>query len=229
MNQGLVRQNTGLSGLPLGLLPYLLSGGFFIAAVGGGYLLLRKLILAIKKGRLLNDVGANSQDGLAIGYAGRFYAAMVRGNTQWWNDVFGDGTDEDALFAVAADMSRTRVPFALVANKYQTLYDRFLLNDLTSELPSDDLQRFNRILQTGLGATPVHQGVVIEHDLVTTKATVTYTDALVPVQQVPGNVWLGAHLETIITPGLGSFHGFSHNGAIRFVPAPAVAFRNARA
>lgn len=197
----------------------LVTSGFFIAAVGAVYLLMRKFITSYRKSHLLNQVGANSADGLAIGYAQRLYTAMVSGYG-WWNDYFGDGTDEEAIYQVGRDMHQHKVDFSLVSSKYKVLYNRELIDDLTTELDSAEMGFFQGALTglSGLGATPPAPN----HLLYTVQPTTVYDVNLNPLGVVPAAMQLGEHIETLLAPDGRVWHGYPYANLVRFVPAETV-------
>lgn len=210
---GLVRGGTTL-------FTSLTTSGFFIAAVTAAYVLMRKFITTYRKNHLLNQVGSDSADGLAIGFAQRMYTAMISGYG-WWNDVFGDGTDEEALYQVAREMKAGGVSFSLVSSKYKVLYNRELIDDLTQELNSEELQKFQAALQTGLaglGAVPPSP----HHLLYTVAPTTVFDQQLRALGPLPARMRLGEHTETMLAPGGQVWHGFAYGEHVRFVPAEAV-------
>lgn len=200
------------------LVPTLLRGGFFIAVCTAAFLLVKKGVQAWRRHKLLNQVGENSADGVAIGFASRLYAAMISGHA-WWNDWVGDGTDEESCYQVAREMHAQQIPFALVAAKYRILYTRELLSDLTSELNGEEMQKFQAILTSGLGNVPE---MLLSHLLVTVRPTTVLDHELRPVQDAPAACRLGEHTDTLILPGNRVRHGFTYNGLSRFVDAADV-------
>lgn len=206
-----------------GLVRSLFTGGFFIAAATAAYIVFKKIIQSVQQGILRNQVGTNTPDGLALGYASRFYAAMFQGNTEWWSDWFGDGTDEESIFKVGREMFASKVSFGLVSAKYKGFYSRDLYTDLSKELSGEDLAKFQSVLTSGLGNTPAGPPPpLINQALITTSATTVLNETLQVVVNVPAAVWLGAHDETIILGGGRVLHGFMYENQRRYVPAPAV-------
>lgn len=207
-----------IAGRPI--LGWLLRGGFFLAVLGGTYFIVRKVILEIRRRKLLDQAGTNTADGLAIGYANRCYAAMFRGATEWYSDWVGDGTDEDAIFQVAREMRANGINLALVSDKYRTLYDRPLLQDLTRELDAGDLATFQNLLATGMGG-PAGLALVIDSMIVSTAPTTVYDEHLQPVQQIPAGGRLGEHIGTLVQDSGHQYHEFYYAGQLRRVPAAA--------
>ncbi|RSK24188.1 hypothetical protein [Hymenobacter metallilatus] len=199
---------------------YLLTGGFFLAVAGGAFLLFRKILQTMQRDKAIKDVGANSADGLALAFASRCYAAMNSGH-EWWNDWFGDGTDEEALYQVARDMRSNNVPFVLVANKYKALYTRDLYADLTAELATDEMAQFQAALSTGLGNV-LDPGLLVTQQLITTAPSTILDDKLEPVSQTGPRTRLGPHDETMMLPGGRVLHGFLYQNQRRYVAAPTV-------
>jgi hypothetical protein len=214
---------TAASGLVRGtsaLVTSLVTSGFFIAAVGAVYFLMRKFITSARKNRLLSQVGQASKDGLAIGYAQRMYTAMISGY-EWWNDLFGDNTDEEALYQVGREMRASQVDFSLVSSKYKVLYNRELIDDLTHELNADEMAKFQAALTQGLGGL----GAVapsVHHFLYTVAPTIVHDDELRPVGPVPAYMALGEHTDTLLGQDGSVWHGYPYQDLIRFVPASDV-------
>jgi hypothetical protein len=198
----------------------LLTGGFILAVATGAFFLFRKLIQTMQRNQAIKDVGANSPDGLALALASRCYAAMNSGH-EWWNDWFGDGTDEEALYQAARDMRSNQVPFALVSQKYKALYARDLYADLTTELASEEMAQFQAALSTGLGNVLSPQPLITQQ-LLTIHPSTILNEKLQPVSQVPPRTRLGAHDETMMLPGGQVLHGFLYHNQRRYVSAPAV-------
>jgi len=197
----------------------LVTSGFFLALCGAAYFLVRKFITAYRHSHLVNEVGADSASGLAIGYAQRLYTAMNSGYA-WWNDVFGDGTDEEAMYQVAREMHQNKVDFSLVSSKYKTLYNRELIDDLTSELGSEEIAKFQTSLSTGLGGL---NGLRVDNgQLYTTSPTVVFDAQLNPLGEIPGRVLLGQHIESLSAPSGQLWLGFAYGHQKRFVSALAV-------
>jgi hypothetical protein len=198
----------------------LVTSGFFIGLCTAAYFLVRKAITAYRHSKLVNEVGASTQDGLAIGYAQRLYTAMISGY-EVWNDWFGDGTDEDAMYQVAREMFAHKVPFALVSSKYKVLYNRELLDDVTQELDSSQVSVFQRAMSTGalngLGALSTGREL-----LFTTSATPVFDAQLRELGQLPALMKLGAHVQTLQSPQGQVWLGFAHGQQLRFVSALAV-------
>lgn len=210
------------------IMPWLMRGGFFIAVLGGAYLLLKNIILTIRRNNDLSKVGTNTPEGHAIGFASRCYAAIIPSGHPWLNDTTGDGTSLEELYQVAREMHSTNIGFAQVSAKYKSLYSRDLFADLSGDLNNEELNKFNGLLSTGLGG-PVELMPLHTHHLVTKVMTPSYDEQLQGLQWVPANVLLGFHAETMMTAGLGNFHGFEHTDVqgqthMRFVPADDVAF-----
>jgi hypothetical protein len=199
----------------------LVTSGFFIAAVTAAYVLIRKAITGWRKSHLLNQVGQSSADGLAIGYAQRLYTAMISGYG-WWNDYIGDGTDEDAIFQVGREMHANKVAFSLVSAKYKVLYNRDLLEDLSLELDTDELAKYQRALQSGLSGLGAAWEPAPDHLLYTVAPTVVYDEQLRPVGPIPANMALGEHSATMVAPDGRTWHGYPYQDVTRFVPAEAV-------
>lgn len=205
------------------LFGWLLRGGFFLAVVGGAFWVVRKIIFEVRRNHLLSQVGTNTQDGLAIGFAGRIYASLIPSGQPWLNDTVGDGTTLDDLFAVATDMYRARVSYQMVAGKYQGLYARDLLADLNRDLNASELQQFNAALSTGrsgLNGLDDVPFVVIDSRIRTTAPTTVYDEQLLPVQQVPAGGNLGEHIGTMFAAN-GTYHEFMYGGLLRRVPVGA--------
>lgn len=197
----------------------LVTSGFFIALCTAAYVLVRKFVTAYRQNQLLKQVGTGSADGLAVGYAQRSYTAMISGYA-WWNDLVGDGTDEEALYQVAREMKTNNVPFALVAGKYKTLYNRELLTDLTNELDTTQMRKYQAALATGmngLGASPS-----VHHWLVTTAPTPVLDDQLRVLGELPARMRLGEHTHSLFGADGQAWHGFDYRDQVRFVPAAAV-------
>jgi hypothetical protein len=199
----------------------LVTSGFFIGLCAAAYYLVRKFISSYRHAHLLNQVGTNSLDGLAIGYAQRLYASMISGHV-WWNDWFGDGTDEDAMYKVAQEMYQHKVPFPLVSAKFKVLFNRELLDDIQDELNADEQAKFQTALSTGalsgLGSPALLTGQL----LVTTSTTPVFDSQLRAVQEVPPLVRLGPHVETLYGPTGQVWLGFPFGQQMRFVSALAV-------
>lgn len=195
----------------------LVTSGFFIAAVGAVYFLMRKLITSYRKSHLLSQVGQSSKDGLAIGFAQRIYTAMISGH-EWWNDWFGDGTDEEAIYQVGREMRASQVDFNLVSSKFKVLYNRELIDDLTAELNAEEMAKFQAALMQGLGGL----GAVapsVHHLLYTVQPTMVYDDELRPVGPVPAYMALGEHTDTLVGQDGSVWHGYHYQDLVRFVPA----------
>lgn len=131
----------------------LAAGG---TAVFLGYRAVKKGISKSQQKNAANQVdNKDPKIAYATILAQRAHAAMVTGY-EWWNDVFGDGTNEDELYAIAKLMHDKGITFALVADAYKKLYPgRVFQTDLSSELASDELTKFYNKLKglAGLGST----------------------------------------------------------------------------
>jgi hypothetical protein len=198
----------------------LVTSGFFIAAVTAAYILIRKLITSYRHNKLLNEVGQNTAEGLAVGYAQRLYTAMISGYG-WWNDYLGDGTDEEAIYQVGREMKAHNVPFNMVSARYKVLYDRELIDDLTLELDSEELGKFQAALRTGLAGLGALEPAP-DHLLYTVSPTLVYDEQLQVVGPIPANMALGEHVATYIAPDGRVWHGYPYLNVTRFVPADAV-------
>lgn len=210
MSTALVRTGTAALATTR-LLPTLLNGGFFVALAGLAYILIKKVLNKINRNSAMKDIGQYTVDGMAATFASQLYNAMFS-SFEWWNDWFGDGTDEDAMYQTAAQMKQYNVPMADVARQYKNLYSRDLLSDIQKELSSSEYQKFTRAMQTGLsGFKPV------DAELHTTSDGYVLNDRFQPVQAVRPRTRLGMHLETYIFPNGTVYHGFDYRGQMRYI------------
>lgn len=135
--------------------------GIITVATGGllyfGYRQIKKGIDKSKFKSASNQVDHKSpQLALASILAQRAYAAMVTG-FEWWNDWFGDGTNEDELYAIAQSAHAQGVTFTMIADAYRKLYKREFQTDLKDELQSSELSKFYNKLKglAGLGNSSI--------------------------------------------------------------------------
>lgn len=89
-----------------------------------------------EKRKVLSTVGTGSKEGLAVAFANRLYAAMHDVTWLW------DGTDEKAMYEVAAESKQKGVPFALIQAAFRKIFNRELMRDIASELNSREQQTF---------------------------------------------------------------------------------------
>lgn len=104
------------------------------AAVVGGYFLFKK----VNKDNTEKDVLTDNN----VQYATQLGQAFNPSGQSWLRGM--DGTNNNAVFAVAANIR----DFAAVQTAYQNLYNRSLLQDLQNELDSNEYAQFLNIIQT---------------------------------------------------------------------------------
>lgn len=184
--------------------------GIFTLVLVGAFLLIRRLIRGFQKDGYMNSFGTNTNKGRSVQYATQLYQAMISA-PGWFNDFFGDGTDEKRIFSTAHEINQDKeVQLLDVQQAYKTMYNRDLIMDLQNELDSADFEKFRRILNQGL------QGLEVPSLLVAKRASTVFDKNLRPLNQVQSNTKLGASYETLITPK-GSFDVFYFNGQPRLV------------
>ncbi len=195
-----------------GFVNYFFRGGFFLALASATYLIVKKIVNKIRRGTAIQSYGdTTSQAGLSASYANQLYQAMVRSNG-WFNAIVGDGTDHNAMYSTASEMQKNRVPFSAVSKSFKAIHNKDLLEMINSELDSQQLLRFNSILENGLA------GIRLEdHYILTHSPTYVYNEALRPIQTVKEGTKLGIHIESVIYGDGRKFDGFDFNGAMRYV------------
>jgi hypothetical protein len=117
-----------------------LALGLGIVTVAGfGYWIISK---KLKENRLKRnyqevekELGVNTPDGKAAGYAAVLFSAMD-----------GWGTNEDLIYSTIREMKSQGVLFAAVANAYRKLYGKNLLRDIQDELSSTEYMKFQKII-----------------------------------------------------------------------------------
>ena len=201
-----------------------LNGVFLVAAAGGTYFIVNKLMQDAKRNAALKEYGnPNSVNGMAATFATQFYNAMYS-TWEWWNDMMGDGTDEDIIYRTAGEMYRTRITLHDVAQKYKALYNKDLLQDLQRELDAEELQAFNRMLSSGLaGAASL---AAVPHRMATAIRATILNERLQPVHQVPANTILGDYVpDQIAAYQLAdgrTMVGFMFNRNMRYVDSAVI-------
>ncbi|BDD04411.1 hypothetical protein [Aureibacter tunicatorum] len=86
---------------------------------------------------------------LATNLSSAFYQAGIRNN---W---IPDGTNDVLVFQVAKTMFNKQISFIQVSDQYKGLYQRNLLEDLQSELDSNELRTFWELVKTGAPPKPL--------------------------------------------------------------------------
>lgn len=194
---------------------YAMTYGFFAIIALGAYWLIKKLVNTLQKNSYLNSFGTNSAKGRSVQYAQRMYSAMISG-PEWWNDVFGDGTNYQQIYAIAHEINKDPdIDLNAVSDAYKRLYNRDLAIDLNKELSSSEFSQFSKIVNQGL------KGLEQPHMLITKQLTTVLDANMRPITKVRSGVRLGSSYETIITPA-GTFDVFYVNNQMRLVPNHSV-------
>jgi len=127
----------------------LILGGIVILGGAATYVGVRhKVKSAISKKKqevYTNKVGTETPQGYAAEYAQRLKSAM-HSSYSW----MPDGTDEESMFKVAAEMHKSQTSFAQVAKAYESIFARSLVEDMESELDSSDYENFMYALRSGV-------------------------------------------------------------------------------
>lgn len=108
--------------------------GFGVLAVGAAYFVGKKILKDTKKNRSELSFSTESQQAIAL------RGAMNRSGMSWLHWM--DGTNTDALYSLANDINNIQK----VAKEYKNLYNRVLAEDLRKELATDELEKFNSLV-----------------------------------------------------------------------------------
>lgn len=202
------------------IVAYLLRSGFFVALATAAYFIVRKLVNTVRRTGAINKYGdTKTVDGKSTQYANQLYQAMVRSNS-FLNNFFGDGTDTQGIYSTAAEMHSNGISFAAVSKKFSALFNKDLLKMLNSELDSQEMQRFNQILSSGLS------GIIVKTLLKTKGDAYVLDSKFRPIQLVPSSTNLGMHLESIIYGNDQRYDGFMYNGKMRYIDGNSVEWLN---
>lgn len=215
--------NVQMPGMPESPMTKAVNGVLLLAAAGGSYFLIKKLLADAARNGVMDDISnPNSKEGMAANLAMQLYSGMI--TSEWANDTIGDGTNLTVVFAAAKDIhsNRALVGFDDVAKKYRALYQRDLLQDLQSDLNAEEMTRFRGILSTGLGALPA-QG---KKYIATVSPGIVLDQKLTPLQPVPANIALGSYLESMQVANGQVLHGFMYNGQMRYIDSATAKIKN---
>jgi len=123
----------------------------FIVAVCVIILVIYFAVRAIRKGNenRASDSGlsGNTPAGRAAMYAQRFRLAFNPTGNAWVMGI--DGTDEQALYDIAGQITRSEL--AEIGRSYRTQFSDDLAQRLISELDGSEYQKFNSIIDANSG------------------------------------------------------------------------------
>ena len=108
--------------------------GIGVLTIGATYFVVRKIVKGIKKNRSETKFTKAAQQAVAL------RSAMNRSGMNWLHWI--DGTDVDSLYNLANQIADIKK----VAKEYKNLYGRVLAEDLRKELKTDELAKFNTLL-----------------------------------------------------------------------------------
>lgn len=192
------------------LVAHAMRFGIFAVLAIGSFLLIRKIVRRFQKNRYMSEFGKNNKSGRAVQYASQFYQAMISGH-EWFNDWFGDGTDEKLIYSTAQEIHQDKdVSLPDVSQAYKRLYNRDLLIDLQKELDATQYKKFSEVMNSGLS------GLSAPMRLITSRSATIFNEQFQPLHMVPANVNLGHSYESIIS-NQGTYHIFYYKGKARFV------------
>lgn len=131
--------------------PAFIVSATLIAATGAAFGIskLNKKLKERKQESTVNQVDSKDpKRAMASTLAQRAYTSFFpSGYPGMW-----DGTDEDALFAIARQMFQNKIPFSYLTEAYRKLYSRQFAQDLADELSAEELSRFYAHYQKGFGS-----------------------------------------------------------------------------
>lgn len=200
-----------------GTVAKILKAGFYIATLGVGYLLFKRILRKSTQNKTASKFGDDSKNGRAVGYATQFYQAFFT-TYEWFSKIVGDGTDYKAVMATADQIHADKgVSFKDVSSTYKKLFNRNLLLDLKDELDSTEFGEFSKAIKSGLGSI-----AVTSHLLISKKPVTVLDSRFEPISLVQPGVVLGEHTQTMINANNQQFYGFEYKGQERFVPKEMV-------
>ena len=206
------------SGALDGVIKILVRAGILAITAIGSFFLIKKVVKKAKYTNEIKRVGDDSRLGKANAFARSLYSAFFPMG-EIMSDIFGDGTDEDLIFEIAADMYRNRINFSDVSNAYKSLYNRKLLQDLQGELDPRQYAKFNDIIQGGK-----LNGIGFNERIITRRATYLYAGATMrAVGKAERGIQLGTMIDAKVNHLNGKmFYGFFRDNKKMYVPANAV-------
>jgi len=125
---------------------FLKSAGLVIGGViliGGAYYAYTQWSKKREAVKASNVYSNSSNEGLAVQYAGLMHSAL---NSGW----FGLTEDEEAIYKTAQKIYKAGLKFGDVANAYRKLYNEELLTKINKHLSPDELEIFNKAINTGV-------------------------------------------------------------------------------
>ncbi len=193
---------------------FLLKGGFILVMAGASYFILRSVVRRIRRNRVTNSFGNESPSGRAAQYAASFYSGIMVSGLEWLNDWVGDGTDTELIFSTARQVYEDQgVTLSDCVRQYRSLYNgRDLIIDLQKDLSASDFQKFNSIINEGLGSLPI-----LENKLYSPTEAIVYNEQFQPIFITQPKTLFGWHVESIIQGNGTILHGFEYDGQTRYV------------